>query len=76
MTQEWANLKPRPKRVVLTNAALDAINAALAAALAGEEGEGDMAETAFADLERAQEWVYAEKARRAKRASRRIVKRV
>jgi hypothetical protein len=51
----------------LTTKALDAIADALAAALAGEEGEGDMAGTSFADLEQAQRWVRAEKARRASR---------
>lgn len=44
----------------LTNKILDAMNAALAAALAGEEGEGDMADTPHEDLRAAQAWVQAQ----------------
>jgi hypothetical protein len=65
MTQS-AN-KAHPKRVVLTAAALGAMNSAVSAALSGEEGEGDCADVTFADLERAQDWIHAEYARRAKR---------
>jgi len=41
----------------LTKRLLDAMDAALTAALAGEEGEGDMADTSFKDLEDAASWV-------------------
>lgn len=49
----------------LTARVLDAINAALSAALAGLEGEGDMADTPFRDLEDAQTWVHQQLAKRA-----------
>lgn len=62
------------KRVVLTDRALSAIFAALAAQLAGPEGEGDCADTPHADFERAQARVASERRRRARRATRRATK--
>ncbi|UIJ43750.1 hypothetical protein LZK98_11675 [Sphingomonas cannabina] len=42
----------------LTLKRLRAMEGALNAALAGPEGEGDMADTSFADLEAALAWVH------------------
>ena len=51
----------RPK---LTTPMLRAIAAACAAGLAGEEGEGDLADVPFKDLQRALHWANAELRRR------------
>jgi hypothetical protein len=61
----------RARGPVLTNAALDAIVDSANAHLAGEEGEGDLAGTRFADLRRARDWAVAERERRAERKERR-----
>lgn len=61
----------KPRRVVLTDAALGALTDSLTAHLAGEEGEGDLAEVKFDDLRRALAWATAERERRAVRRARR-----
>lgn len=52
---------------VLTERALDAIDVVLSVAIDGKIASDDIPETRHEDLERAQAWVRAEKARRAKR---------
>jgi len=51
-------------RTRLTIGALDAIVASCGAHLAGEEGEGDLSEIGFDDLERARTWAIEERAER------------
>lgn len=48
----------------LTKRLLNAMNDALTAALSGEEGEGDMADTPHRDLEDAATWVSQQLAKR------------
>lgn len=48
----------------LSLAALDAMLSAVAAALSGEEGEGDCAEVKHEDLRTAKRWIHAERTRR------------
>jgi len=52
---------------VLTDRALNAIDAVLSVAIDGKIASDDIPETRYKDLELAQSWVCAEKARRAKR---------
>lgn len=57
------------KGAVLTARALEAIAAALSAALSGEEGEGDCEDVTFDDLRRASLWVRHEQQRRARKGA-------
>lgn len=62
--KQHEGLRSRSKRPTLSLAALDAMDAAIAAQLAGEEGEGDCAHVTHASLRAAHSWVGAERARR------------
>jgi hypothetical protein len=55
------------KRIVLTDAAIEAIIAACESQLAGEEGEGDCADVKHKNLQRASDWSKEQLARRAAR---------
>jgi hypothetical protein len=50
----------KKRRALLTNSALHALITSCSAHLAGEEGEGDLADVRFADLERAKLWANEE----------------
>lgn len=63
-------MKARP----LSLKALRAIIAACSAGLAGEEGEGDLADVRFKDLETARAWAWDEVERREAELSRRKLK--
>jgi hypothetical protein len=54
----------------LTKRLLDAMNDALSAALGGEAGEGDFADTPFRDLDDAQTWVCEQLLKRENRNDR------
>lgn len=54
----------------LTKRLLNAMNDALSAGLAGCEGEGDLADTSFADMDDAQTWVAEQLRKRATKSPR------